>query len=706
MKRFIYGAVAAATFTVCGASPFISPWRQPKVLNPTYEMDFDPEALAQAPANCFPSGSTNAFILPMDEASGSLAVSTGCTAGGTALTATGSPVYAQTAPTGLGTSISMPSGAYFQTAGDVASANIGSGAADTFYVRTWFKSCVKTNGEIIASKRDSGSVAGWDLQLTAGGTLFWDVGDSGGTSCHAIHDAAFALNDCSWHLIYGTFNNSAKSATIQIDGDGTGVTATCAGITLANITNAKKVTIGNYADTTLATHDAFQVADFCFSGNTGNCLPIGDTDTNTGLNRYLQGPRAPPNASYAKTDTTASTMVDKQSATVRSAWKGQPPITAGLDANGQLLALKRTGYYANQSTTFKGIQNDGLLGWTATNVTKTTSAATDPGGTLIANNLNDSSGAAVGDETRVVTVAADLTTWTMSAWVRCATPHTARIAEQISTGGSCVPTTNTNTFTCGTAWQRYTESLSNNNCTSLTLHLDPTDSTAGSTGDIDVWRVEAWNSGIDVLKEPSVGAADITIAADALSYPNVSVTDTGTFCTWFWPGGCPNANVGTPPEGFIAYWDNTHDWDFQVAGGCSTVTLDLAAIGVANPLDTRSTTTMSVQGWHHACAAWDQPSSSAKLYIDGAEVTYGVHDQAWTAAGTYGTTMLIGDDTAAACITCKAHGIISHFRYYQNRQLSDSDIRRVYLSESGLFAEQDNRDQWTRLAAILRMVLP
>ncbi|MDO8632671.1 MAG: LamG domain-containing protein, partial [Phycisphaerales bacterium] len=295
----------------------------------------------------------------------------------------------------------------------------------------------------------------------------------------------------------------------------------------------------------------------------------------------------------------------------------------------------------------------------------------DPAGGTNACSLTDNAAGSVEQLVQDVTVAADSTTWTATVWVRCPTT-TQTVGLGMDLFGFA---NNIVTATCSPTWTRLVSSQANNGAiTTARIHLYPTDTTAASEGTAQFWRPQIYNKAFAVPLDPAVAGTAVTTNLDALSYSQAHPGDKGAVSAWVrWNGTGVNHT--------ITMWDSTHDFEFILA---STGALRLRSLSLANNVDVVASTTLAVETWGFVTATWDQTTSTARLFLNGVEVSYSSQDQTWTSGGTFGSALSVGGASGATTM----HGFISDLRVF-NQALSPQQVRASFNAKSTLYATRD-----------------
>lgn len=635
---------------------------------------------------CLKGGTARDLYLALDESSGNPVAGADCGVPSQTFTSGGGTInYSVAAPDGLGTAISVAggAGAYFTSSGDVAGYDLGANT-NNINIRAWVRSCSPSGVKTIVSKKSSGATAvGWSL--TINGTTPEFIVHDGTNGCTATATTNGA--DCTWHQIRAYWNGSAvDQCTISMDGgEGAGPVDQAS---MGTVDNTQSVMIGAQDDAGTGVN-LFNgsIADVCVdvsASSIDSCASSESSSTNgEGFPDGIDGPKTPANASHTRA--TRATTFGQDLGLFGEVGTSDPTITSPLSASDQLQTDAGDGYYAGSQRVYLLLHNEAFdnAAWAkAGSLTVSADATAAPNGATTADRLVDADGGASGVASQAVVVAADTTVYLASVWVRCETPHVFQHYLRKQTGGSCTTATVTENPTCTTTWTRFDLDIQNASCTSIEYAIYPTDGPSASTGEMDVWRPTLINGAWESAYFPPTTTASVTIDADSLSYPNMQGGDTGTICAFIWPD--EDGTITGAPAHYIASWNGTHDLTFFIKDTLANGGLGLQVIGVADTANGRSDTLVTRGAWNHVCAAWDRGASDIVFTIDGAEVTYNAaHDEAWDAP-TLGTTLHVGDYTAACTPDCTANATIADFMYW-NRKLSVSQMARVYRQHKGKY---------------------
>lgn len=333
------------------------------------------------------------------------------------------------------------------------------------------------------------------------------------------------------------------------------------------------------------------------------------------------------------------------------------------------------GMLLGQSTVFQLLRNTALdnAAWTATDGggagVVTADASIDPFGATTLENIKDDQAGTAEEVHQAVTIADDSTSWTATAWASCVSSQTSQIRLALS-GGSAV--TANGTFTCTSTLKKIAVTAANNGTgnTTATVTLYGATATAATTGDTLWGYAQLVNAPRVPLREENTAAAAVTVNEDDLSYSAVTLNDTGSICGWFYP----HLRLGTNDNNALFSWGiaGTDTFEFYAT---ETGTLALDTGGLADDMLTVSSTTISDYTWAHLCVTWAQGTSSVQIYKNGVEVAYGDAADSWSASGDYGTTLIIGGNSAGRV---DGDHIIGFFQYWAGKQLKASQVKQAY----------------------------
>lgn len=237
-------------------------------------------------------------------------------------------------------------------------------------------------------------------------------------------------------------------------------------------------------------------------------------------------------------------------------------------------------------------------------------------------------------------------------------------------GNACRGTPVTHSIT--TEWQRFAWTAASDASDTNPLCYIGSGSTWTSGEEVDLWRPNGYAKSFPLPLDPSVAGSAVTKNFDNLSYADaISSVEAGTYCSWV-----NVASTGTARP--IVAWDSTDNLYFQID---SSNRLEFATADLADNASVISSTTISANTWTHVCAAWDQAAADVRLYKNGTEVSYsGTPDRAWTAGGTFGTTMEVSQFGSAAI-----EGFQSRAALYP-KAITASNVSGVYNGQSSLYA--------------------
>lgn len=354
-------------------------------------------------------------------------------------------------------------------------------------------------------------------------------------------------------------------------------------------------------------------------------------------------------------------------------------ITMSLDPDSTLPGVgDGTGVALSEAVQYVLLQNKAIddVAWSDVGTpVVTANQRTDPFGSLTCDSVNDNSAAAVEGRSQAVTIAANTTWWTATAWVNCLAGHTAELDIALTDGAGCTPVAGDAGHTCDGGLTKIVVSVQNAGCETATVSLHPAGDLDSETGESDYCYVQLYNEPFESGRETAVSTAAVDLAVDALSYSSVAMDDTGTVCGWVWPSYDSTNDMG------VWEWDNdpTAAWRFEIGTGRI---LQFSSSSIADGMSTVSTTTISDQTWTHVCATWSQADASTAIYKNGVEVSYsGTPDRTWTAAAVYGTALSFGVSKTRT----DGELVLSRYKYWAGRQLSAAKVKALYAREVGAY---------------------
>lgn len=333
------------------------------------------------------------------------------------------------------------------------------------------------------------------------------------------------------------------------------------------------------------------------------------------------------------------------------------------------------GVLLSQSTVFQLLRNTALdnAAWTATDGggagVVTADVVPDPFGDTTMDNIKDDQAGTAEEVHQAVTIADDSSSWTVSGWATCVSSHTVNLRLALSGGSapSC-----TASFTCNSTLKKAFCTVANDTSgnTTATVTLYGATSSAATTGDALWGYAQLVNAPRVPLREENTAAAAVTSNEDDLSYSAVTLTDTGSICGWFYP----HLRLATSDNNALFSWGiaGTDSFDFYAT---ETGTLALDTGGLADDMLTVSSTTISDYTWTHLCVTWSQSATSVRIYKNAVEVAYGDAVDSWSAAGDYGTTLVIGGNSAGRV---DGDHIIGFFQYWSGKQIGPSQVKQAY----------------------------
>lgn len=351
---------------------------------------------------------------------------------------------------------------------------------------------------------------------------------------------------------------------------------------------------------------------------------------------------------------------------------------------GQPQTLEADGLWMGPSITYEGLENEAIDTWTDVGTpVKTANAVSAPNGGLVADRIEDDSGAGEEGVLHTAVIAGTTDIFVATVWHRCVSTHVLSINLAIGAGSTAAD------GTCTTTWTKLRVSQAGDGATLLAiLTLHPVQrGNVANQGVAEFWRPQLFRLG--TTTDPATWYPDVEpLIADTteVAIGNDNMNYTGGFgpmlvggmttCVWV------NAKEYIADTYHLFSWNDTNDYSVGIIEGAT----DRIEVVVNTSTDDGNVNTAGVTivngAWHHVCVAVLEVASadnSLTIYLDGAAVADGAStDRAWTdGESTYGTSMAVGITEG---VGKPLGGYVSRPRVW-NRAFQAAQIAQVYNRE-------------------------